>query len=92
MRRENDCSKRKVKTHLSGMSFKKKSQRTQQPTDDDPIVEDTMLSVDMGEEDGPDDSDITPAEVVANIVGRRPRRDFVRQANGGGLLRTDLRI
>jgi hypothetical protein len=44
-----------------------------------------MLSVNMDEEDGPDDSDITPAEVVGDIVGEIAQRDFIRQTNGGGL-------
>lgn len=39
----------------------------------------------MDDEDGPDDSDITPAEVVADIVGRIPGRCIVRHANGDGL-------
>jgi hypothetical protein len=44
-----------------------------------------MPRVNMDEEDGPDDSDITPAEVVADIVGKAPQRRIVRQADGGGL-------
>ena len=48
-----------------------------------------MPRVQMDEEDGPDDSDITLAEVVADIVGEMPQRCIVRQqANGGGLSST----
>jgi hypothetical protein len=39
----------------------------------------------MDEEDGPDDSDITPAEVVADILGKTPERSIIRQANRSGL-------
>ena len=39
----------------------------------------------MDEEDGPDDSDIKPAEVVADIIGNTPQRCLIRQANGDGL-------
>ena len=38
----------------------------------------------MDEEDGPDDSDITPAEVIADIVGKTPKRCIIRQANACG--------
>ena len=55
------------------------------PTDDDFITEDTMPCVQMDEEDGPDDSDITPAEVIADIVGKTHERCIVRQENGSGL-------
>lgn len=39
----------------------------------------------MDEEDGPDDSDITPAEVIADILGKTPERSVIRQANRRGL-------
>ena len=44
-----------------------------------------MPCVDMDEEDGPDDSDITPAEVVADVLGKTPERSIIRQANRSGL-------
>jgi hypothetical protein len=49
------------------------------------IIEDVIPCIHMDDEDGPDDSDITPAEVVADIVGRIPGRCIVRHANGDGL-------
>jgi hypothetical protein len=55
------------------------------PTDDHFVEEDTMPRVDLDEEDGPDDSDITPAEVVADVIGEKPRRNVIRQKDGGGL-------
>jgi hypothetical protein len=55
------------------------------PTDDEFIIEDAIPSIHMDEKDGPDDSDITPAEVVADIVGRIPRRCIVQHANSDGL-------
>lgn len=41
--------------------------------------------VNFDEEDGPDDSDITPAEVVADVIGEETRRHIVRHKDGGGL-------
>jgi hypothetical protein len=50
--------------------LQKKSLIDLRPTDDEVVSEDAMPCVNMDEEDGPDDSDIMPAEVVADIVGK----------------------
>ena len=65
--------------------LQKKSLIDLRPTDDEVVSEDAMPCVNMDEEDGPDDSDIMPAEVVADIVGKQPQRCLIRQADGGGL-------
>jgi hypothetical protein len=52
--------------------LQKKSPVELRPTDDEVVLEDDMPRVNMDEEDGPDDSDILPAEVVADIVGSLP--------------------
>ncbi|KAJ7211424.1 hypothetical protein GGX14DRAFT_697434 [Mycena pura] len=46
------------------------------------VEEDHMPSVDRDEEDGPDDSDISPATVIADVIHRRKGR-VARKEEGG---------
>jgi hypothetical protein len=48
-----------------------------------------MPLVDQDEEDGPDDSDISPAAVIADVI-KKPKGRVTRKAEGGGLCSTAL--
>ncbi|KAJ7196687.1 hypothetical protein GGX14DRAFT_672342 [Mycena pura] len=56
------------------------------PADDEnDVAEDQMPRVDMDEEDGPDDSDISPGAVIADVTGIKKRRRVAKKPDGVGL-------
>ncbi|KAF7324415.1 hypothetical protein MVEN_02644000 [Mycena venus] len=56
------------------------------PAEDEPAPEDEMPRIELGEDDGIDDSDISPKTLIADILGKKPRKSCrVVEKNQGRL-------